>query len=500
MYCQSPHEVFETPARELLFRVAQPYLEQARLTATELMFDPREHLRILNATTKFQEYLQRVAILQGRHTQKPVAERMRQTLDIVDAAMSAVAAAVRRGQAAAPDATALNAAVLNAAALDAAALDAAAAVGPLNAGIALALALATEQPGDFAARAAICFRLLAGVRSPVSVGLLDHTLGQMLRLKNSAAILVGPTDTLAAQIRIALAIAGDPDALRANRIAFVADIARLSGVHALPHLAAAAADALEAALSGSAKLSDRDPMEELKSTRDLRKKIASLPAFAAAPQLAETLSRRMARLVVPESLASLLAREYGTGRKLLALVRLYNEIDDTNARRHLDAMLSNLIEGSEFKEEFFAPGLAHDEKRAMVGEVAEAIGASRLIELRKLRYREVAAVAFADLGNVAGRRLSPRMAAGPDDRVQLMGQRVPLRNWSETGLMFGPFAGTLVPGQTMRATLLLRNVYISIGFDASLEIVRFTDGLVAAKYTCADPYIRQRIKAHFATA
>ena len=48
-----------------MFRVAAPYLEQVRITATELAFDPREHRKILNSGTKFQEYVQRVAILQG---------------------------------------------------------------------------------------------------------------------------------------------------------------------------------------------------------------------------------------------------------------------------------------------------------------------------------------------------------------------------------------------------------------------------------------------------
>ncbi|MCA3260535.1 MAG: hypothetical protein ING44_01230 [Telmatospirillum sp.] len=477
--------MFEPPARDLLFRVAQPYLEQVRVTGTELMFDPREQRKILNAGTKFQEYLQRVAILQGQLSQKPVAERMRQTLDMVDAAMRAVEAAVRRGQAAADDA---------------AVLDAAATAAPLDAGIALALALAAAPPGDFAARATICFRLLAGVRTPVAVDLLDHTLAQMMRLKIAAAALVGPADALAVQIRACLAIAGDADAIRANRSPFVAEVARLNGVHALPHLAAAAVDAFDAALASPAKMAERDPMEELKTTRDLRKKIAALPVLAAAPQLAENLSRRMSRLVVPESLDPLLARELGTGRKLLALVRLYNEIDDTNARRHLDAMVNNLVESRDFKDEFFAPGLAHDERRTLVVEVAEALGASEMLEMRKMRYREVAAMAFADLGQVAGRRISPRMSAGPEDRVQLMGQRVPLRNWSEAGLLFGPFAGTLLPGQTVRATILLRNAYISIGFEATLEIVRFSDGLVGAKYTCADPHVRQRIKTHFAAA
>ncbi len=252
--------------------------------------------------------------------------------------------------------------------------------------------------------------------------------------------------------------------------------------------------------TGWANLAARDPLEELKTTRDLRAKIAALPLLAADADLADNLSRRMSRLVAPESLEPLLAREIGIGRKLLALVRLYNDIDDANARRHLDAMAHGLIESRDFKDEFFAPGLAHDEKRALVAEASEALQGSAFAETRKQRYREVAALAFADLGQAPGRRLSPRMAAGPEDRVQIMGQRVPLRNWSENGLMFGPFSGVLAPGQSARATVLLRNAYISVGFDAALEIVRFSDGLVGARYSCADPHIRQRIKAHFAQA
>ena len=484
MLCTSPDDVFKPPAREMLFRVAQPYLELTRMTATELMFDPREHRKILNAGTKFQEYLQRAAILQGQLSKKPVAERLRDTLETVNGAMRAVEAAARRAR--------------GAGAADAAALDAAAAADPIEAGVALGLALAAQAPGDFAARAALCFRLLEGVRMRAAIELLDHTLAQLLRLKAASSVLVGPADALAIQVRVRLAIAGDAESIAANDKPFVAEIVRLGRIHLLPHLALAARGGLDEALAGPALLAERDPTFELKITRDLRRKIAALPVLASSPTLADTLSRRMSRLLVPERLDPVLARETGAGRKLLALVRLYNEIDDANARVHLDAMVSNLVEGRDFKDTFFVPGHAQDEKRAMVIEVAEAVGGSALSETRKLRYREVAALAFAELGQVAGRRLSPRMSAGPEDRVQLMGQRVPLRNWSETGLLFGPYAGTLAPGQTLRATVVLRNAYIAVSFDASLEIVRFSDGLVGAKYTCLDPNLPQRIKAHFA--
>jgi len=484
MFCETPADVFEPQARALLFRVAQSYLEQARITATELAFDPREHRKILNATTKFQEYLQRVAILQGQSSAKPVAERLRQVLDNVDAAMRLAETQARRQHAGA--------------ALDAAALDAHAANGTLEAGVALALGLGALPPGDWAGRAALCASLLSGAEDAVAIGLLDQTLAELLRIKASAAVLIGPGDALALAVRSSLAIAGDGDAARANKSAIVGEIVRLKTKHALPAIDRAAVEILNAALASPANLAARDPLEELKTTRDLRLKIAASPLLSADKDLADNLSRRMSRMVVPESLAPLLARELGIGRKLLALVRLWRDIDDANARQHLDSMLHMLVESRDFKDEFFAPGLAHDEKRALVAETYEAIEVADIAPARKQRYREAAALAFADLGQVPGRRLSPRMAAGPEDRVQLQGQRVALRNWSETGLMFGPFSGVLVPGQTVRATVLLRNAYISAGFEATLEIVRFADGLVGARYTCADPHMRQRIKAHFA--
>jgi hypothetical protein len=486
MFCEAPSDVFEPQARELLFRVAQSYLEQARITATELAFDPREHRKILGATTKFQEYLQRVAILQGQSASKPVTERMRHVLDCVDGAMRLAEAQARRQQ--------------GGEALDAATLDACAAGGLLEAGIALALALGAVTPGDWAGRATLCASLLSASQEPVAFGLLDQTLAELLRLKASVAVLIGRGDALAVQVRACLAIAGDGDAMRTNRSAIIGEIVRLKTKHRLAAIERAAVENLNAALACAANLAARDPLDELKTTRDLHSKIVALPLLAADVDLADNLSRRMSRLVAPESLEPLLAREIGIGRKLLALVRLYSDIDDANARRYLDAMAHGLIESRDFKDEFFTPGLAHDEKRALVAEASEALQGSAFAETRKQRYREVAALAFADLGQAPGRRLSPRMAAGPEDRVQIMGQRVPLRNWSENGLMFGPFSGVLAPGQSARATVLLRNAYISVGFEAALEIVRFSDGLVGARYSCADPHIRQRIKAHFAQA
>jgi hypothetical protein len=53
MFCATPLDALSEPARALLFQVAKPHLEAARLTTTELAFDPRERRKLLNAGTRY---------------------------------------------------------------------------------------------------------------------------------------------------------------------------------------------------------------------------------------------------------------------------------------------------------------------------------------------------------------------------------------------------------------------------------------------------------------
>jgi hypothetical protein len=486
MFCTTPHEALDSEARETLFRVAMPYLEQARITAVELAFDPREHKKLLNSGTKFQEYIQRVAILQGKQLKNPVTERVRQTLELVDGAMRLVDAEARN----LPDAHVADASALDRLAASDAAL------GPIRAGVALAAVLAPMGPGNWVLRGQRCLELLAGVRHPACVALLDQTFAELLRIKPACSGLVAPTDNLAALVKGCLALAGDAESARGVSN-FVAGLAASGKGRDLPRVGRAVVEILNGAVTGPASLDKRDPTQELKATRDLRRKISALPLLDADDDIKENLSRRLTRLTAPESLEPIIAREVGIGRKLLVLLGLHADIEDTNARRYLVAMIDALVENPEFKSDFYVPGMAHDEKRALAAQVSQAFAASQLADNKRQRFREIAATAFADLSSAGERRISPRMVAGPEDRVILAGQRVPLRNWSETGLLFGPFQGLAQPGQQMKATVMLRNGYLSMGFEADLEIVRATDGLIGARYTCNDPHARQRIKAHF---
>src|SRR3546814_17516218 len=77
-----------------------------------------------------------------------------------------------------------------------------------------------------------------------------------------------------------------------------------------------------------------------------------------------------------------------------------------------------------------------------------------------------------------------RGRAGIEDSVAVGDLRIPLRNWSPAGLQFGPCPPGIAVGDRMLITVTIRNASLMIDFAADAEVVRVTDGLVAARYTC----------------
>jgi hypothetical protein len=317
----------------------------------------------------------------------------------------------------------------------------------------------------------------------------------LLILEASAASLGVGYDNALATLRMCLALAGDATALGETVPPMRGLVAARAG-REMPALDLAARERLRACLASPASFAKRDPAGEMKMARGLRARIAALPLLAGDPAIAEELSRRYARMVAQESLEPVLAREQGVARKLLMLLQLHTELDDPGARRSLEAAIASWLAYRDFKDEFFAVGLATDEKAALLAETAKAFLAAAIPDALKLRFKELAAVNFA-APQAGDRRISPRMVAGPEDKVQALGQRAALRNWSETGLLFGP-ATNFIVGQRLSASVILRNGYLNLVFVAELEIVRVADGLIGARYTCLDAAARTKIKTHFA--
>jgi len=95
------------------------------------------------------------------------------------------------------------------------------------------------------------------------------------------------------------------------------------------------------------------------------------------------------------------------------------------------------------------------------------------------------------------RRAAPRVQTGANDYVTFNGVRFPLKNWSVSGLLFGPMGNPPVLGETLVLNVTVRCGDDRLRFDAKCEVARVANSLVAVRYECKSAEAAARIKAYF---
>ena len=100
----------------------------------------------------------------------------------------------------------------------------------------------------------------------------------------------------------------------------------------------------------------------------------------------------------------------------------------------------------------------------------------------------------------AERRTSPRFQTTPNDYVTFNDVQYPLRNWSATGLLFGPMGAPPEIGQRFTLKVTVRCGDDRLRFDANCDVVRVVNGQIAVRYQPASAETASRIKAFFSSA
>lgn len=494
MFCETESDTFADPARELIFQVARGYLERQGITTTDLVFDPAQHRVLLNDGARFQEVLQRIALLQGQHTKRPVSERMKELTAIAEAAMRRVEAIAAAQPAVGSVGEARQRGLFSGANLD----------EWVRSGVVLARLLARDAGWD--SRAKLCIEVLENTAPDGEAhGMADQTLAEILRLQPAAPVLFGENANRRRMIALCLGLAGGemPAQDSSGGHAVLRRLRSLLAEQTLPRSGDALRARLVEMLNGTTALYHAEPHAEWQAMQDLKQKILALPLFASDPEIVASLMRRFTRFASPELLNPILARETEIARKLMFLLRLYREIDDGNARFELQGILTHYMDHRDFKTQFVGPQTSREEFGTLAATISGELAQVDIPEPRKSRLLEQFRTQLAAVVKPAGARGNQRGTGGPKDAVIVRGLRFPLKNWSPMGLLFGPCSpavtGKLAVGSKLSVAVEIRSSLLSLDFTADAEVLRVGDGMVAARYVCADLPTQQRIKAYFAT-
>lgn len=474
MFCENDVQTLGDDSREVIFQVARGYLERHGITATQLVFDPAQHRVLLDDGPRFQEILQRIALLQGQHTKRPVSERMKELTALAEAAMERVAAA-------------RPADLLPGGKTDAETL--------IQTGVLLSQLLSRLPSwGDRCLR---CFDLLDAHTIEAGRSMLDQTLAEILRMRPAAAEIYGADVERPLLLDLCLRLCGAEGIQPETQTPVVTRILARGGLGDLPRCMAAMRERLLDLLGGSMHVYSAEPHEEWAGLLTLRQRIRAVPALDADWQLATALSRRFSRFAMPDLLNPLLGREPEYARKIVVLLQLCREIEESSARFELHGILEHYLDHRDFAAKFVGPQATREDFTELAALISGDLVTADIPEQRKARMLDMFRSQLGRVVRPVGSRQMQRGQAGTDDSVAVGELRVPLRNWSPAGLQFGPCPPGIAVGDRLPITVSIRNASLMIDFAADAEVVRVTGGLVAARYTCRDSADEPRIREFF---
>jgi hypothetical protein len=344
----------------------------------------------------------------------------------------------------------------------------------------------------------LCLNLLEAGAGTEAHTMADQTVSEIFRLKPAAEALFGDANRRQ-MVELCLRLAGGTVQVHMTDVLERLRTGLAGG--SLERCQMAVRERLAEMLGGTLPLYSADAYEEFNLLLSLKQRIVALPMLATDDGVMGALTRRFTRFAAPDLLNPLIGRDAEFSRKLLTLLRLYREIEEGNARFELQGIISHYMEHREFTTKFIGPQSGKDDFATLSAEISSALVQADIPEPRKTRlldqYRN-------QLGNVVkptGSRIAQRGVGTSKDAVVFRALRMPLKNWSPVGLLFGPCPASLLEkvavGDKIRLGVEVRASLLTIDFTADAEVLRVSDGLIAARYTCSDAAITQRIQNYF---
>ncbi len=487
--CETVEDLYSPRGRAALARSCRDHLEENKLIPLEILSSSEQAKLIINSDTMFGALLQQVAIAQAQALKQSVRDRSKKLTSLINAAVTQTEAFEKR----------LPPPPVNAAGLSKL-VDSDPLYGERIAHVALSRHLAFTK--NWTEKAERCFALIGSPTKPAAdaaaLGILDAALAEILLARTGVPELIGKTRNPMHRIAQLLSLLDARFALPAEEIttALSDRLTILIRTHKPVALRDAVIQLIRRLLDNPIPFVSEEPNEEFRAARMVYETLIRDSGLALEIGVADRMEDRMRRLVTRENLTRLVPGAF-FGPKLMQALMLFEQTVGEGPRDILLKYAVYMAEHRDLAKEFADPTAGQAEKQ----EMAEAIRA-KLVSVGLPDHRRERLVELIDhlIGTIkAGeQRRSPRTLCGPDDHVIVETLKVPLRNWSGIGLLFGPISATLEAGQKLRLTVRIKNPKISISFDAEAEVMRAAeDGMIAVKYTCLDRQIAKMVAQYF---
>lgn len=483
--CQDAHALSERRARAMLGRICREHLDENIIIPIELLHHSAHAKLVTNSETLYAAFVQKAAVAQAQATNSPVRDKVKKLFAITTAAVTQVEAFEKR---------------LPATPLTHRLLTQLAGSDPLYGERIAYTALAHHlyMSKNWTEKADRCLKLLEPGVEPAATTVLDEALAETLLAKSAVPELFGKFSDAKQRIVQFMSILDKRYAVdeHAYETEFSQRLYETASKHSLPALRDAIVQLVRRLLISSVPLASEEPAEEFAATREVYALLTRDRDFALELGAADLFEKRMVRLVTAEKLAKLIPGYY-SAPKLMTGLQLFEEAIGDGPKEILLKYISYLFEHRDLEKEFVDPAYTTEEKVEIAQELRKKTVSAGLSDHRREQFLGILDPLIQRLAQGDQRR-STRTMAGPEDHVLLEGTRVPLKNWSAIGLLFGPITGTFLEGELLKVEVRIKNPKLQITFDAEGEVVRYSDeGFVAMKYRCLDAQMAKKVALYF---
>ena len=346
--CGGPADLYAPRARRLIGELCRTFLDPIFTTPIELLYLRRHQTRLMDKPGILQHAVQQIAIAQIQGTAKPVTDRMRELMEIVDAGVKATI--VRNDAYECPTVTAKDfGAVAARIRSETSPTDS---VFHIYAALAGYLADADSWRVKFDRLAA----LFGGGPDAEDIKFLDIILSELMTSSPAIRDLFGEADSLYHRMfdLIDLFRGEYPASDQAEPSATAKAVNAIMAKHDMPKTRAALSRQVLLNVAGTAHLTPGPALNELNSTRLLFHKLRDHDKPMGGDRLEQVIAKRMSRQMNHDQIARVLDGKKTPEQQIPILLTLHDTVMGSDNIKFIHDKIRYIVDNREFEHEYAA--------------------------------------------------------------------------------------------------------------------------------------------------